>query len=25
LHEKQLYDGVAAPQCYLWRNSCFAS
>jgi len=25
LHEKQLYDGLAAPQCYLWWNSRFAS
>jgi len=25
LHEKELYDGVAASQCYLWRNSWFAS
>jgi len=22
---KKLYDGLAAPQCYLWRNSSFAS
>jgi len=22
LHEKELYDGLAAFQCYLWRNSC---
>jgi len=25
LHEKDLYDGLAASQCYLWRNSWFAS
>jgi len=25
LHEKELYDGLAASQFYLWRNSCFAS
>jgi len=25
LHEKELYDGLAASQCYLWRNSWFAS
>jgi len=25
LHEKELYDGLAASQCYLWRRSWFAS
>jgi len=25
LHEKELYDGLAASQYYLWRNSWFAS
>jgi len=25
LHEKELYDGLAASQCYLWRNTWFAS
>jgi len=25
LREKELYDGLAASQCYLWRNSWFAS
>jgi len=25
LHEKDLYDGLAASQCYLWRNSWFTS
>jgi len=25
LHEKELHYGLAASQCYLWRNSWFAS
>jgi len=25
LHEKEVYDGLAASQCYLWWNSWFAS
>jgi len=25
LHVKELYDGLAASQCYLWWNSWFAS
>jgi len=25
LHEKELYDGLAVSQCYLWRNSWSAS
>jgi len=25
LYEKALYDGLAASQCYLWRNSWYAS
>jgi len=23
LHEKELHNGLAASQCYLWRNSWF--
>jgi len=25
LHEEELYNGLAASQCYLWHNSWFAS
>jgi len=25
LYGNDLYDGLAASQCYLWRNSWFAS
>jgi len=25
LHEKELYDRLAAFQCYLWTNTWFAS
>jgi len=25
LHEKERYHGLAASQCYLWRNSWSAS
>jgi len=25
LHEKELHDGLAGSQYYLWRNSWFAS